>query len=203
MRIATDVVREGDTVVSLAARLLGDPRRWQELVTTNRLVPPYVADVGTTLTGVLVPGGEVLYVTGDAPARATDPSVIERRTYFVDLDLDQATRDVRFERGRLVFLAGLPNLKEAVLRRVRTAINTHPFHPGYGNRSRLNVGAVADNALLSLIASDTRAAIVRDPRVEDAVVTLEWEFDTVRMEAVVTPVPPGTPFTLRDLLRAT
>lgn len=56
----TYTVQAGDTLRSIAARELGDANRWSELARINHLSSPYRIDVG-----------QVLHLSGDAPAAAT------------------------------------------------------------------------------------------------------------------------------------
>ncbi len=198
MTVARGAVLAGENIVTLAARLTGDARRWQELVTLNGLTPPYVSDAGGP--GVLAPGDAVLYPTSSEPAPTVDAALLEVRTYFRDLAVEGG--DLQFNAaGGLVTVSGLENLQAALGRRLRTLIGRHPFHPGFGNRAVLALGEVADEGALALLASDTRAAITRDPRVQDCAVALEWASTHVlRAHLTVTPVPPGTVFTLSELL---
>lgn len=62
------VIGQGDTLVNLAARYLGDARQWQQIAVLNGLNPPFIDDLASTpldsddpvFSGVLGRGGKVL-----------------------------------------------------------------------------------------------------------------------------------------------
>lgn len=190
---AREVVRPGDTLVSLSARLLGDPLRWGELVSLNHLKPPYLTATGAP--GTLRPGDEILYpLTAGAPP-PQNIAQLEEETYGRDLADDNG--DLILRGGNLVTLAGLPNLRAALLRRLRVRLGAHPFHPAYGSNVKNHLGRPADDARLIMLIDDVVRSVLRDPRVQDATGEAVWEHEVLTVVLDVTPVPPGTPFTLR------
>ncbi|PIG96874.1 DUF2634 domain-containing protein [Deinococcus sp. UR1] len=191
MRIARSTVEAGENVVSLAARLTGDPLRWQELVRLNKLRAPYIAS--EPRAGVLSPGDAVLYPAPDSPATLPNAAQLEQRTYKRDLRVQRG--DLVLSGSTLVTDAGLPNLQAALSRRLMTLVGRHPFHPAYGSLIPLHVGAIADAARLRLAVSDARRAVMRDPRVQDCTITGLWQESELVLTLNVTPIPPGTPFT--------
>lgn len=195
--IARGLVQQGDNIITLAARLLGDARRWPDLVKVNALRAPYVADVGRP--GVLAPGDPILYPTGTDVPNAPDPRRVEAKTYFRDLALTRRGDVVLGPRG-LRLVEGYENLEGALRRRLTYFIGSHPFHPTWGSRLKLGIGDEMDEARLSIVASDARRALRADPRVVDATVEAFGETDEVRLFVEVTPVPPGTFFSFEYLL---
>lgn len=131
MRYATTEVRAGDDIRTLAERLLGDYRRWRELVLINRLDYPYVAEDASAFPGnVLEAGASILY-PGDPAGAPRAPN----RSHNVEADAygrDAGMNDI----GSLItsgasfaVITGLLNLRDAIQRRTSTAIGGHPAHP--------------------------------------------------------------------------
>jgi len=190
MTVARSVVQNGDNIITLSNRLLGSAERWRELITLNRLNPPYFAP--TSAPGVLAPGDTILYPLGALSAPPTDTAELEARTYKRDLLL--TGKDLTLAYRQLSTTVGLPNLKAALDRRLRVLVGAHPFHPEYGSLLRLHVGMVADDPLLELAVHDARRAILADPRVQSCSVQAEYASDVLSLRCDVEPIPPGTPF---------
>lgn len=194
---ARDTLRPGESLPTLAARLLGDPLRWRELVDLNGLRPPYLSPAGGP--GVLKPGDDVIYpaTPGSPPPR--NLAQLEAETYR--RDLEEVKGDLVLSHGDLATTAGLPNLRAALLTRLRVSIGAHPFHPGYGSRLKNHLGAVADHARLSILLDDVIRAALQDPRVQGASGEAVWESGVLNAVIQITPIPPGTPFELTLPLR--
>lgn len=72
------ILAEGDTLVSLAARFLGDARLWTHIAATNNLKPPYVTQLASLdltaekspFSGALGVGNKILIPTYDKPPEA-------------------------------------------------------------------------------------------------------------------------------------
>ena len=60
-------VHKGDTLKTLAKRLLGSAQRWQILALANNLKAPYIGPVSKA--GVLAPGDAILYPEENTPVR--------------------------------------------------------------------------------------------------------------------------------------
>lgn len=193
--IGRALVQPGDNIVQLASRLTGDPSRWPELVSLNRLTPPYVADVSGP--GVLGPASVIQFPLSGLPSPIPSEQ-LEALTYKRDMTTNRRgnllleNREPRIE-------AGLTNLATALARRLRTPVGAHPFHPEYGSLLRSHLGKPADQVRLDLVALDARKALLRDPRVESVDVTAVWENELLTIHYTVTPIPPGTIFA--DTLR--
>lgn len=193
MSVGASIVMTGDTIVTLAARLCGDGTRMHDLVTLNRLEPPYITDTG--LPGTLKPGDTILYPrTAFSPPRPPS-SELDVLTYKRDLKNERNGLLVR--RGSAAMVSGLENLKEALLRRLGTPLGAHPAHPRtYGSRLHTHLGKVADRQRLELMKVDVRQAILRDPRVQSVTTAAYWVGQVAHFTITVTPISPGTDFTL-------
>ncbi|GAA6747457.1 hypothetical protein [Thermus brockianus] len=201
MRLSVHELRQGDDLRRLAQRLLGDFRRWTELVRLNRLDPPYVADDPTPYRAqglrVLGPGDRLLY-----PGSPAEPPA---GLAALDAEAEAYGRDLALEGGYLLFLGqnpalvqGLENLRAALERRLLTRLGELPAHPEiYGHLMEQYVGQAAGEAELGYILLEAERCLRQDPRV--AGLTLAGELvdrEHVRLTAWVEPVPPGTPFAL-------
>lgn len=191
--ISQALVQPGDTIVTLAARLTGDPRLFDQLITLNNLQPPYITP--TPQAGRLAPGQPILYRRTDASPAPTESGELNALTY---------KRDLIEDRGNLVLagstpqkVTGLENLKAALERRLKTPLGAHPSHPlTYGSLIHTHLGRPADRARLDLITTDARTALLQDPRVRDATVTAWWEDQLTMITCNVVPIAPGTPFAI-------
>jgi hypothetical protein len=193
--IGRSLVQPGETIVGLAARLLGDPAAWRDLAVLNNLRAPYVSDVPGP--GVLSPHEVILYPTSDVAAggvaSGVQSSELEALTY--GRDLTAAGGDLVWSGAGPIFLVGLDNLEAALLRRLRHALGSHPFHPlTWGSLLKGQLGTVADEARLTLIQSDARRCLLADPRVSSVDLEVMWEADFLSVTGTVTPIPPGERF---------
>ena len=189
--IGVATVLNGDTIVTLAARLMGDGGRMHDLVALNNLEPPYISDDGTP--GTLTGGDAVLYpLTAFSPPRNVSG---ELETFTYKRDLKNERRGLRMAEGAAAMISGLPNLKDALERRLTTPLHAHPAHPlTYGSRLYTHLGKVADRTRLELMKVDVREAILRDPRVLAVRTSARWEAQVAHFFITVTPIPPGTDF---------
>lgn len=160
-RVTEVPIRPGDTLPSLAQRVLGDGLRWRELVALNGLKPPF-----------LVPSLEAIdrqphtVIWGDwlkVPAVAVNASAVTGE--------EALGQDVRMDRGRLAtnngdldLIAGGANFGQALRHRVTVPYGSFMPHPTYGCEiySVLGIGNTAVVMLLG--AGFVRRALLRDPR---------------------------------------
>lgn len=196
--ISQAIIQPGETIVTLAARLTGDPRNYENLITLNNLAPPYISEAPRP--GCLSPGHVVLYHRTTSSPAPTDNSELAAVTYKRDLIEEEGS--LRLARSTPQKIVGLENLKAALERRLRTPRGAHPAHPlTYGSLLHVHRGRPTDHARLELIITDARSALLQDPRVRDAVVTARWQDQATYLTADVTPIAPGTPFELTIVLR--
>jgi phage baseplate assembly protein W len=154
----------GDTLQRVAARAMGDARRWYELAEINGLVPPFITD-NPELAGpkVLRAGDDILVPAMAAPATgvSTDTSADILGT---DIKLTERRMTVTAS-GDVELVSGVANMVQAV----RQVIHTNPgellFHLEYGSGVRTLIGDPADTLTNRLAASFIRRALLADERI--------------------------------------
>jgi hypothetical protein len=142
------ILARGDTLQNLAARLLGDARRWEIIAILNGLRSPYIAD--QRLPGALTIGDKILIPSTERPvetqpllathgAALTDSAEVRMlgtdfklvpaagARLFYDFEIDTANGSYDF-----VFASGIENLQQAVRTRVTTEIGADPLYQNLG-----------------------------------------------------------------------
>lgn len=160
-RVTELPIRIGDTLPSLAQRVLGDGLRWRELVTLNQLKPPYLVSSLDPLDRLpsTVLWGDWIKV----PAQAINASVVTGE--------EALGQDVRLDKGRLTttngdlnLILGGANFSQALRHRVTVPYGSFLPHPTYGCEIYSILG-VGNNAVVMLLGSGfVRRALLRDPR---------------------------------------
>jgi hypothetical protein len=176
------LVRQNDTLRSIALRYMGNAAMWQTIARMNNLSPPFIDPNGDGYS-VLRPGDQILVPTGasdsgDAatisPATQGAPFVAGRDLDDVlgvdaklistdgagtlesfDLDLD-STGDVARVRGQ-------DNMHQAIRMKFATEKGELPLNPLYG--AGLSVGTSIRNTTLGALIFSARATLVQDDRV--------------------------------------
>ncbi len=202
MRLAIYEIREGDEPHRLAHRLLGDFRRWTELIELNRLDPPYIANDPAPYRAqglrVLGPGDRLLYPYAGAAAPVGEEDA-EAETYGRDLLLQGGY--LALMGGTAAMVRGLENLRLALERRLRTRLGELPAHPDlYGHLFHQYVGRAGGEAELRYILLEAERVIRQDPRVAGVRLGGELLGEHVRLRAYVEPIPPGSPFPVEVVL---
>jgi hypothetical protein len=189
--IAEATVGEGETIRDLAKRLLGDFRRWHELVLLNDLRAPYTSD-GALTPGVLAPGDSILYASSNAnidPLHVNtinlSPDETEQQDQNVEGILSQTYgRDLRLrsvvsgnnidvtdlsvnQRGDLSTIVGIPNVDQALRIKFATEQGELVAHPTFG--SRFPIGSKADVASFNEFRLNTLSTLQSDPRIREIV----------------------------------
>lgn len=198
MIIARDTVEAGETIVSLSARLTGNPLNYPTIIRLNNLRPPYLTP--EPHDGTLSPGDTVLYPAPDEPRTPPDVGALVARTYKRDIKLQGNDLELG-NGGMLVTETGLPNLHTALIRRIGTLLGRHPFHPAYGSLLRTHIGKAADYLRLRMVIVDVRRSLLRDPRVQTCTVEATWNEGLLTVDCLITPIAPGSPFRLVESFR--
>lgn len=176
-------VGSGEGIRDLARRLLGDARRWHELVNLNGLRPPYTSDSPTRGSNVLGPGDFVVYPDSEGVDplflnlnRVSDQETegdagVVSLTYGRDLRLRTVTDVVGAEQtdlsvnsnGDLSSIVGTPNVSQAVKIKFATEAGSLPAHPYFG--ARYPIGKKASLGSFNTFRVHTLATLASDSRV--------------------------------------
>lgn len=152
----------GDTLQVIAARELGDAARWVDLISYNRLVPPFITDDAAEAgPGVILTGSQILV---PAPAPVVSSTVDPEKVFGSDVLL--GPRGTLMTDGiDFVTVVGRENLGQALSNRIETDRGELIFHPLYGCDTRRLVG-VANGPTASLLgAQAAKSATLQDPRI--------------------------------------
>lgn len=184
-RVSTDYVHDYEDIRSVARRLTGDARRWQDLVVINDLRAPYISVEGGDR--VLRPGDQIMYPSraGNASGQLTtevNPSTAEQenaaesqtneliRAYGRDLGLTSSPGGIELadfainNRGDLSTIVGIPNVEQAVRVKFATEQGELPVHPFFG--ALFPIGSKAVIASFNEYRINAIATIRSDARIE-------------------------------------
>lgn len=177
----------GDSLVSVAARELGDASRWVEIANINNLVPPYITDdVRKAGNGVLLTGG-VLAVPAQAGSTEFN-GLNPESVYLKDCSLVDGKMQVDVG-GDIAIKSGRANLEQALINIVITDRSELMFHLEYGCLARRVLGSVNGPTARILVAQYIKAALLTDPRVESVgSVTATTDGDSISAVAEVQPI---------------
>lgn len=190
MRYKNYTIKQGDTLQLIAQNHMSSMSQWTELAQYNRLKHPYIVeDPNEKLhnDNVVTPGDNIVIpveVTVDAlksvpltiDARKTIEELTLGRDFSFIQDLsyakDRGTQDEILQMslkpdGRLAYVKGADNLKQALLQRLWTKRGTLPLHPEYGSDLYKFIGQKLNFALLAQIKLEAESTLRIDPRVED------------------------------------
>lgn len=177
--------RMGDTIQAVAQRELGDPSRWPELVSYNRLAPPYIVDhlSGLEVTGaegrIILAGQRIRIPANVAPSAVADPDDI----FGTDLSLPEGLLQVDAD-GDLLLVRDVPNLAQAIRHRLGTHEGELLWHKEYGNPLFDLPGDKGDPLILFLAGKLSQRTIQYDPRISRAEnVTADLQGDAITVEA--------------------
>lgn len=187
-RIAT--TNRGDTIQTIAARELGDPNRWPELVWVNSLSFPYITDDEDRLAdGVLLTGAFIKIPAPTGVVRQSDPvgQVFER-------DVRMSGRQLRADvSGDFDVVSGSPNLVQQLQHRLSTPKGQLFRHPGYGCSLYRLLGKVNGPTSNIMAASYAKATLLSDYRVSSVkTLTATTKGDTIDVTARVETIAGGT-----------
>lgn len=173
----------GDTLQVLAARELGDASRWPELISYNKLVPPFITDdpelagPGVVLTGrqILVPAPSPVVTT------TTDPDAVFEKDIRLSSD-----GQILVEGGDFAVVSGAANLVQSVKNRVQTERGELIYHPEYGSNVRRMIGVVNGPTAGLLASQYAKSAVQSDPRINrvtNASASVDGDVVSVTVEA--------------------
>ena len=178
------VIEQGDTLPNLAARYLGDARKWKFLAIFNDLEPPYISEQG--LTATVKVGDTILIPNFETPSRERDTAVTlavlpeqpgpehllgidlrvdevgsrARGTYDLVVDVENGSTDFKYVRG-------VPNLQQGIRSRLITDKGSDILYTRIGLSRVVGLGFTAvdlENAQIRVVEAvrgDPRIAAVR------------------------------------------
>lgn len=170
------IVQQGDRIERLAARLLGDPSRFRDLVNLNNLDYPYISDDPAVFCAPgarVLTAGDALYYPLDTEAvgvtsETPTPPDLEAEMYGRDLKLKDGY--VVVQGGTLALVAGLENFRDALYRRLNTPLGNLPAHPTtYGHTLRDYIGLTGTAIDQTLMQLEVERCLRQDSRVSDSV----------------------------------
>lgn len=183
VRPPTATVQPGDTLQAIAAREFGDAGRWKELADLNGLTYPYLdfsGPAGTPSTQFTGAGRKVLG-QGDTLSLPNAAGVIAPS--------DPVGTDLTEEGLKGTLVAGVDNLRGALLRRLRTPRGYMPHHPEYGSDLPNFVGRPMTPSLVLSIRAEVDRVLRADPRVITVQsVGISVDGDAIRVEAAASSV---------------
>lgn len=165
----------GDTIQTLAAKYLGDPDKFKELVLYNNLKPPYVDPTGTIISPyVLVPGDKIAIPqesSPKSPSNVTTGSAAPinkllsevQKNFGIDLKLtDDFDLDVNAF-GDVNLLASSQNVAQRIVVKLLLELGSLKRHPEIGVGLSIGVKSTVD---LSVILDRVRSSLSRDSSIE-------------------------------------
>ena len=196
---STYIVQGGDTLASIAARLLNDATAWYELALVNNLSAPYISSSGVPAT--VAPGAVIAVPTGFSSTTSSAASRAgsdEESLYGRDIKLFETTGsrpgrpqvDIKIDPRTLkdvAPIAGIPNLVQATQLRLWTQRGTFILVPRYGMPRAIGYPSTqANHASLKLALKNGLRGDSRIQRIRS--LTLSVIGDTVELDASVVPV---------------
>jgi hypothetical protein len=205
-------VGQGDTLASIAARELGDARKWPELALVNNLSPPYISNL--KLPGTLQPGKRIIIPvakpvqpaqvlsTGDPEIGASQANAHLGVDYeLVEVSPGQWGWKIDVTHGSVdgVKTKGIGNLAQGLGSRLRTERRSNILYPNLGLRRQVAVNQTENTATDTLF--DIRQQILADPRVDRLhSARVSTVADRVEIEIKAQPVGSSTPRTISQIL---
>lgn len=161
-RVKQARVEQGDSLRTIAARELGNPLRWTELIALNDLTLPFIvasARSDDRLPNTLI-WGDVILVPWGSNARAAPTPVSN-----LGADINLSDGLLHAPTGDLSVVSGRDNIIQALRHRVMTLKNELVHYPGYGCPARLALG-LANGPFMELMASAwVYESLKEEPRV--------------------------------------
>jgi hypothetical protein len=161
-------LRNGETLVDVAARALGDYTQWEAIAILNNLSPPYVGAVAAP--GIATWGTQLVLPTPGVSGSATGSAPNYETNFLgVDLYVGPINGSMPAWTGDFQTIAGYNNLAWALGRRIQTSLGSLIFHPTYGSRIPPEVGAVQTTQTAGHITAFGKSALLSDPRTASVV----------------------------------
>jgi len=182
----------GDNVQTIAARELGDPDRFKDIVILNNLKPPYISLLGGP--GVLKPGQKILIPQTNS---ATPGGVARNKEWAINQFLSEAERnlgvDIRLtpnadlaisNTGDLSLIAGVDNMAQAIATKIYLEPGSLKRHQSIG--AGAGIGTKTTQKFLQLSRTRILTSLGADPRIDSIpFATILQEGNTTNIKLVV------------------
>lgn len=215
------MIKQNDTIQSIAFKLFRDMRQWRTLVELNDLKYPYIVDSPEKILAnpehlkcwgdrLLLPNNTNDVVRANrAKLKETNTNYYRNQHYdavlgndiklnlHTDVTLDEQ-RGVLVSNGRdLDTVDGIYNLKQSLIMRMLTRKGTLYRHPNYGSTLPDMLGKPLSSTLLHDIVTEVQRVISTDTRVQSAEVTnSRINYNSVFISVSVTPIGYDSAFDL-------
>lgn len=161
--VSTVTVRNNDSLMSIAARALGDYTQWQAIANANNLLPPYIA--ATASPGV-AGWGQSIYLPVTQGAQTNVSAASYEATYLgTDIWYGPINQDMQIWTGDLPLIASYQNLAFSLGRRLQTTLGSLIYHSDFGSRIPPEIGNITTSSLLGYLGAYAESALASDPRV--------------------------------------
>lgn len=201
------VVGQGDTIQGLAAKHLGDAKKWMDLALANSLKPPWITS-GAKLPNTLQPGSTIsipisrpeastnVLSTGSETASGESQAVANLGT---DFELVQQTNgkwawaiDSTHGSTDARKISGINNLGQAIQARLRTVRGENIMFPSIGMPRLIGMSPLVDQRTEAQLR--VRQQIVADSRIERMIeYSFSFDNDALVVNAKVVPKGFATP----------
>lgn len=174
----TVVVLGGDTIQTIAAKYLGDPDKFKELVLYNGLKPPYVDSTSTIIDpAVLVPGDKIAIPQSGSPKSGSGTTqgseapinkllTEVQKNFGTDLKLtDDFDLDVS-PYGDINLIASTENVAQRIILKLLLEVGSLKRHQEIGVGLSIGGKATAD---LTLILDRVRSSLAQDSSIESVI----------------------------------
>lgn len=164
-------LRQGDSLMTLAARELGDYSAWRQIAHLNGLQPPYIA--ANPAPNLASPGQQLFLPqpNGTTVLSAETAPVASYIINYLGVDkyLGPLNEAMLTWTGDYQIVSGYDNLAFSLGRRLQTTVGLLIYHTLYGSRVPPEVGKIASQNELALIVEYTKSCLLADPRVNKVV----------------------------------
>lgn len=207
------ILKQGDTLQSIAQTLYSDIDEWRMLVNLNHLHYPYIVTTAQQKMNDpehLLTYGDELLLPNDAQTfnEANQNKIIESNTphyqpaYYdtvlgtdiklnisTDVPLSEQLGVIEANNSDLETVTGIQNLKQSLINRILTRRGTLLFHPNYGSQLPNMLGKPMNHALLEDACTELSRTITTDTRVAKCKVSKSLlSYNDIFMNAIVTPI---------------
>ncbi|MDE3023552.1 MAG: hypothetical protein KGI54_17165, partial [Pseudomonadota bacterium] len=185
--IQTVQILEGDTLMSIAARALGNFELWQQIAMVNSLLPPYISS-DITIPNTAAPGQYIFLPTGATIQAGTAVPSYTTNYLGVDIYYGPIGQNMLTWTGDFNTISGYNNLAMALGRRLQTPLGALIYHENFGSRLPFMVGSIMTANDLQVAQEYTKSSLLSDPR-SATVLTSSAQYNNyaIAVQANVTP----------------